>query len=87
MKQIKIIEDVSDGLEALLDQKVLLMCGCYFYTGKLVGVNDTCVKLDACSIVYETGPWNEEGWQDAQLVGDGHYVMLQAIESYRVTTW
>ena len=87
MKTVKILEETEDGLTALLDQKVLLMCGNYFYTGKLVGVNDECVKLDACSIVYETGPWNEKGWKDAQLVGDGHYIMKGAIESFRVTTW
>lgn len=87
MKQIKMIEEVQDGLEALLGENVLLMCGCYFYTGKLVGVNDTCVKLDACRLVYETGPWDGKAFKDAQLIGDGHYVMMQAIESFRVTAW
>jgi hypothetical protein len=84
MKQIVTVTEVEgEGLEALGGKKVLLMCMNYFYTGTLVGVNTTFVKLDNCSIVYETGPWNEKGFKDAQLVGDNHYVTTQSIESFR----
>ena len=84
MKQIVTIQEIEgEGLEALLGENVLLMCSSYFYTGKLIGVNEIFVKLDQCSIVYETGPWNQIGFKDAQLVGDSHYVMIQSIESFR----
>jgi hypothetical protein len=84
MKQIVTVTEVDgEGLEALLGKNVLLMCMNYFYTGTLVGVNDKFVKIDKCSIVYETGPWSEKGFKDAQLVGDSHYVMINTIESFR----
>src|SRR5580700_1618212 len=55
----KIVEiDTKEGLESLLGQKVLLLCANYFYTGRLVGVNRTCVLLDEAAIVYETGRWD-----------------------------
>jgi hypothetical protein len=85
MKQIQIVTEVEgEGLEALLGKNVLLMCMNYFYTGLLVGVNDKFVKLDKCSIVYETGPWSDKKFKDAQLIGDApHYVMVDSIESFR----
>mgnify|MGYP003342329052 FL=1 len=84
MKQIVTVTEIDgEGLDALLGKNVLLMCMNYFYTGKLVGVNSTFVKLDNCSIVYETGPWTEKGFKDAQLVGDAHYVTTSSIESFR----
>ena len=81
----KIVEVADEGLEALLGETVTLLCVNYFYTGKLVGVNDTCVKLENPSIIYETGPWSEKSWQDAQSLNvDYHYVCTQAIESFGV---
>jgi len=84
MKQIVTVTEVDgEGLDALLGKNVLLMCMNYFYTGKLVGVNADFVKLDNCSIVYETGSWSEKNFKDAQLVGDSHYVRIPTIESFR----
>ena len=78
----RIIEDTeAEGLEALLGEDVLLMCGNYFYTGKLVGVNSTFAKLaspaivydtDAGSVLKDTSPMHRDFW----------YVMLGHIESY-----
>ena len=54
----KLVEQVDgEGLEGLLGEEVLLLCANYFYTGKLTGVNKTCVLLTDPSIVYETGDW------------------------------
>jgi len=85
MKKIMTVTEVEgEGLISLLGETVLLMCMNYFYTGKLSGVNDNCVLLDNCSIVYETGAWNSTtGFKNAQLIGDGHYVMISSIESFR----
>ena len=83
-KLVKCEEVEGEGLLGLLGEKVILLCANYFYAGKLVGVNDTCVRLDDASLVYETGAWSDKNWKDAQLMGDGHYVMISAIESYRL---
>ena len=80
----KIVEVSDEGLEGLLGETVTLMCVNYFYTGKLVGVNDSCVRLDNPSIVYETGPWSDSNWSDAQPLPNTIYVRCNAIEAFGV---
>ena len=84
MKQVVTITEVDgEGLEALLNQYVLLFCLNYFYAGKLVGVNERFVKLEDAKIVYETGSFTSKGYQDSQeLPGSAWYVQTSAIESY-----
>lgn len=85
MKKLKEVIEVEDeGMISLLGEVVTIMCGCYFYTGKLIGVNDTCVKLTDASIVYETGPFIEPQWKDAQALPNDWYVQNSAIESFGV---
>lgn len=80
-KEIETV-DVS-GLGALLGKEVLLMCLNYNYSGRLVGVNDTCVMLVNASIVYETGDWSAEDWKNAQRLPSGEvYVQIAAMESF-----
>ena len=38
-------ETEGEGLVKLLGETVIVMCMNYFYNGKLVGVNDTCILL------------------------------------------
>ena len=68
----------------MMGEIVTLFCLNYIYTGKLIGVNSTCVLLDAPSIVYETGPFNTAQWKDAQALPNRLYVMTSAIESFGV---
>lgn len=77
-----LIEVPNEGLVSLLNEEVLIMCFNYFYAGKLVGVNDSYIKLQNCHIVYETGSWADKNYKDAQKVSDEHYIQLCAIESY-----
>ena len=58
--KVMVKEVENEGLEALMGQRVTLFCGVYIYTGKLVGVNATCVKLEDAGIVYETGPFSDK---------------------------
>ena len=79
----RIVESTdAEGLVALLGERVTLFCLNYIYTGSLVGVNDTCVKLEKAAIVYETGPLNDHGWKDAQALPGHWYVQINAIESF-----
>jgi len=79
----KIIEDTEEGLESFLGDRVLLMCAGYFYEGKLVGVNDKCVKLSEPSIVYSTGEWSDDKYTDKQSLNkDFWYVQTGLIESF-----
>jgi len=81
---MKILVDstTDEGLISLMGQTVTLFCGVYIYTGKLIGVNDTCVKLTSASIVYETGAFNDLAWKDAQKLPHDWYVQTAAIESF-----
>lgn len=81
----RIIEETGlTGLDALMGEQVLLLCGNYFYAGKLTGVNKTIVTLTDASIVYETGEWSAAKWKDAQSMGPGEtFVRIQWIEAFR----
>ena len=83
----KLITEVeNEGLEKLLGQTVTLFCMNYFYNGKLVGVNDTCVLITEPKIIYETGKFTDSSWKDAQSMGvDELYIQKAAIESFAKT--
>lgn len=81
-KVMEVVEVESEGFLALLGETVTLFCMNYIYTGKLTGVNDTCVLLDDPSIVYETGPFTTKDWKDAQKLPHSIYVQLSAIEAF-----
>jgi hypothetical protein len=81
----KIVEEVTgEGLEKLLGERVTLFCLNYIYTGKLMGVNQSCVLLADAAIVYETGAFTEPKWKDAQQLPREWYVQLSCIESFGV---
>jgi hypothetical protein len=80
----KLVEVKDEGLESLLDAKVILFCANYFYAGTLVGVNRTFVKLAAkdAEIVYETGSFSDSRWQNSEKLGSDCYVRIQMIEAW-----
>ena len=79
-KLVQVTEVENEGLEGLMGSRVTLFCANYIYTGNLTGVNDRFVKLEEAAIVYETGPFQDPGWKDAQSLPKPCYVMLSAIE-------
>ena len=81
----KLVEEVNgEGLDKLIGERVTLFCVNYIYTGKLTGVNETCVLLSDAAIVYETGELTSENWNDAQSLPHDWYVQLSAVESFGV---
>ena len=81
----KLIEEVKcEGLEMLLGERVTLFCARYIYTGKLIGVNDSYVKLEDCGIVYETGALDNNKWQNYQKLPKEWYIEIHAIESFGI---
>ena len=81
----KIIEEVEgEGLVKFLGQRVTLFCMNYIYTGKLAGVNESCVLLTDAAIVYETGGFMDSEWKDTQSLPHDWYVQISAIESFGV---
>ena len=83
MKMI-VTEVQGEDLESFLGKKILLMCGNYFYTGILSGINASCVLLKDASIVYETGEWRGKSYKDAQKLPSDWYVQISMIESFGV---
>jgi len=80
-----LVEQVDgEGLESLLGEQVTFFCMNYIYTGKLIGVNDTCVLLEEPSIVYETGAFTDNEWKNAQPVCPRLYIQTASIESFGV---
>lgn len=84
-KVVQVTEVDGEGLEALLDKQVLLFCLNYIYTGKLVGVNKTCVLLENAGLVYETGAFDKTVFTDMQRLPHQLYVQTGAIESFAET--
>ena len=84
MKKLVQVQEVDgEGLDGLLGERVLLICAGYFYEGKLVGVNDSFVKLEEPSIVYSTGPWSDKNYSDIQKLHQKEwYVQRGLIESF-----
>lgn len=73
----------EEGLMAFLGKKITIFCGVYIYTGKLIGVNDTFVKLDEAYMVFSTGKFSDPKWFDAEAFpAKVHYVQMSAIESF-----
>ena len=86
MKKLVQVEEVDgEGLEGLLGEVITVFCASYIYTGKLVGVNHTFIKLENASIVYETGSFSDKAWKDAQkLPNKNWYVQLSMVESFGI---
>lgn len=81
----KLVSEVEgEGLTKLLGERVTLFCLNYIYTGKLIGVNETCVLLEDAGIVYETGPLPDKSWKDMQKLPHEWYVQLSAVESFGI---
>lgn len=83
MKKLVAVQEVAgEGLEQLLGERITLFCARYIYTGKLVGINATCVLLEEAAIVYETGNLSDKRWSIAENLPNNWYVQTQAIESF-----
>lgn len=80
MKQV--IEVSGEGMESFLGKTIRVFCGVYIYTGRLVGVNNTFIKLEDPAIVYETGDLCAKTDKDAQMLPSPHYVQMGFIESF-----
>ena len=81
----KIVQEVNgEGLDKLLGERVTLFCLNYIYTGKLTGVNDTCVLLEDAGVVYETGEFSSKTWKDCQNLPNDWYVQRNCIEAFGV---
>lgn len=82
-KLVNVVEIEGEGLESLMGEQVMLFCINYIYSGKLTGVNASFVQLEGAKIVYETGPFTDKTYKDAQsLPGEAWYVQTGAIESF-----
>lgn len=85
-KLVNVTEVEGEGLEALMGEKVILLCANYFYTGTLVGVNTTCVCLEDPSVVFDAGRWSDKGYAEAEkMVQKTLYVQCHMIEAFGVS--
>lgn len=85
MKVLREAVEVKDeGFEALLGQRITCFCAVYIYTGDLIGVNDSCIKLAKPAIVYATGDFKEAKWADAQALPHDLYLQREMIEAFGI---
>lgn len=82
-KEFVLAQKKDEGMDALLERRVLLMCSNYFYEGILVEyTSEDAILIDA-AIVYETGPWTEKKWKDRQALPGPVGVKIHAVESFQ----
>lgn len=81
-KLVKVEEVQGEGLVGLMGENVTFFCLNYIYAGRLVGVNDTFVKLEKAKVVYETGSFTDPSFKDAQSLPNEWYIQISSIESY-----
>ena len=87
LKEMKIVAETveeveEEGFLALLGKTITCFGAIYIYTGKLVGVNKTCIKLENPKIVYETGAFTDKQWKDAQALPHDIYIQTAMIEAF-----
>ena len=77
-------EEKDEGFMSLIGQRITAFCAIYIYTGDLVGVNETTIKLENPAIVYETGSFKDTKWKDAQYFPNALYIQTAMIESFGI---
>jgi len=82
MKKLVTEETRESGMESLLGEVITIFSINYIYTGKLIGVNETCCLLEAPSIVYETGDFNSKNWKDAQALPSEIFINYACVEAF-----
>lgn len=83
MKKVVQVTEVEDeGLIALLNKNVVVFCANYIYSGKLTGVNQTCVLLENAQIVFDTGEVSFKKFTTAEEFLKPIYIQLNAIEMF-----
>ncbi len=77
----EIVEE-DDGFASYLGKRLIVQCMNYNYSGKLVGVNGSCLKFDDAGIVFETGPLTAAAFKDFQKTPKPLYVQTAHIEAW-----
>ena len=83
-KLVKVQEVEGEGMVGLMGEQITVMCMNYFYTGKLIGINESCILLSDAAVVFDTGAFDSPEWADAQKLGSDWYVQLTSIESFGI---
>ena len=83
-KLVETKEVEGEGLLSLMGEVVTIYCVKFIYTGKLIGVNDSCILLQNASIVYDTGPHSSKSWAEVQSLPNDWYVTTASIESFGI---
>ena len=81
---VQVTEVEKEGFLALLGETITCFCAVYIYTGTLIGVNDTCIKLRNPKIVYETGNFDSKNWKDAQSLPHELYIQVGMVEAFGI---
>jgi len=77
-------ENKKEGMPSLIGKRITCFCAIYIYSGDLVEVTDSCIKLENPVIVYETGSFTTKNWKDAQVLPNSLYIQTGMIESFGI---
>lgn len=74
----------DENINELIGKTATFFCQIYIYTGKVVAVNEKSVHLRNAKVVYETGPFTDSNWKDAQSLPTDWHIARQSIESFGI---
>lgn len=72
------------GWEAAHGKRILVHATNYNYSGILSGVNSICVELTDASVVFETGPYTDKKFKDAQKTPRPITLFTNSVECFWV---
>jgi len=82
---VNILIEEEGGFLSFMGKIITVYCINYIYTGKLIGVDDTCIQLSSAGIVYETGAFSDASWKNIEHFPHGDWcIQRSAIESFGV---
>jgi hypothetical protein len=80
----KLIDDNTKGIDRFMGERITLFCCRFYYTGKLIAIDDHDLELEDCGIVYETGELDDAEWKDYKKLPNNWFVARQSVESYGI---
>ena len=82
--KVQVIEVEGEGFNAFLGKTITVFCAVYIYTGEVIGVNESFIKLKNPKIVFETGAFDTPTWKDAQALPNELYIQTAMVESFGI---
>jgi hypothetical protein len=77
----RLVETNESALDSLAGKIITCFCVNYFYTGRLIAINENWIELENPKKIFETGSYSDSNWRDAESLPHNIFVNISAIEA------